>query len=314
MKKIFYNIDYKKLSLIFVIGIMLISLTGCASFTNYDKPLNGFSDETNVFNWLLVWPIGWLMHTIGSFFGGSFGWALIFTTLIVRLLSWPIYMSTTNTTYKMQLAQPDLQRVQSKYVGRTDAASKQKMQQETMAVYKKHKFNPLGCIGIVFQFPIFSAMFTVIKRITVSDGALSLTNFKFLGFDLATLTTNDDGEIIRVATSIFQGGLGNQIFCGVLTAIVAGTIFLQQYLSRKKPSYQKNIPNKTPNQMEQQMKMFMFLSPIMMGWIASQDAGMALYWVVGNIFALLQLVYVRKRQEKRYYSNNSLEINPKDLK
>lgn len=315
MKKIFYNIDYRKLTLVFVIGLMLFTLTGCTSISeSYEKPLNGFSDETNVFGWLLVWPIGWIMSTIGGFFNGSFGWALIFTTLIVRFISWPIYMSTTNTTYKMQLAQPDLQRVQAKYAGRTDDASKQRMQQETMAIYKKHKVNPLGCIGILFQFPIFSAMFAVIKRITVAGGDLALTNFKFLGFDLATLVTNDDGEIVRVATSVFSGGIGNQIFCGILTAIVAGTIFLQQSLSRKKASYQKNIPNKAPNPMEQNMKMIMWMSPIMMGYIASQDAGMALYWVVGNIFALLQLIYVRKKQEKQYYKNNSLEINPKDLK
>ncbi len=312
MKKFFYNIDYKKLSLVFVIGLMVLSLSGCV--TGQDKPLNGFTDENDIFNWLLVWPIGWLMSTIGNFLGGSFGWALIITTIIVRFISWPIYMSTTNTTYKMQLAQPDLQRVQAKYAGRTDDNSKQRMQQETMAIYKKHKVNPLGCIGIVFQFPIFSAMFTVIKRITVADGDLTLSNFKFLGFDLAKFTTDDDGNLIRVATSVFEGGIGNQIFCAVLTAGVVGTIILQQHLSRKKASYQKNIPNKTPTSMEQNMKMMMWISPIMMGYIASQDAGMALYWVVGNLFALFQLIYVRRRNEKKYYKDNSLEINPRDFK
>lgn len=299
----------KKILYIVVILFMLTSLTGCIT-SSYELPLNGFKDETNLYGWLLVWPIGWLMSTIGSFFNNSFAIALIITTIIVRVVAWPIYMGATNTSYKMQLAQPDMQRVQAKYAGRSDQHSKQKMSQEMSAVYKKHNVNPLGCVTIFFQLPLFTAMYAVVRRITVVGGELTLDNYKFLFFDLAII---EDGE--RIATNILYGGIANQIFCGILTAIVVTTMILQQKVTSKKPSYQKNIPTQQVSQMQNQMKMMMYMMPIMMGFIASQDSGMALYWVVGNTFSLLQAIFVKRRQEKNYIKNNSLTmITPDDLK
>lgn len=296
--KNYITLNYKRIIAILVLVLMIGGLSGCSS--TYDNPLNGFSDETNLFGWFLVWPIAWLMSTIGNFFNGSFGIALIITTFLVRLISWPIYAGTTNTMFKMQLAQPDINRVQAKYAGRTDEVSKRKMSAEMQSVYKKHGFNPLGCIFIVFQFPIFSAMYTVINRITVEEGSLALTNFNFLGFDLT-------GGLLNGAEGGF-GPLANQIFTGVLVAMVVGTMFLSQHLSRKKPSYQKNIPNKNPNakQQESTMKMMMIMSPLLMGFMASQSTGLALYWVVGNSFQLLQTIVVRKMQEKKYNKLNNI--------
>lgn len=308
MKKIFYNLDYKKILLIFIVLIMITSLSGC---TGYDDPLNGFSDEGNVFEWLLVWPLAWVMNFIGSLFNDSFAIGLIFTTILVRFIGWPIYMSTTKQSNIMQEMQPDMQRIQNKYAGKTDQHSKQKMSQEMSALYKKYGFNPLGCLGILFQFPIFQAMYTVIRRITVEGGELTLSNYTFLGFDLATV---EDG--VRVATSITTGGLANQIFCGVLTFIVGLTMFLQQYIGRKKSPHQKNIPKKvstTGFDMESQMKMMMWVMPIMFAFIASQDAGMALYWVIGNTCSLLQAIYVKKRQAKKIIKKDSLIFDPSEI-
>lgn len=288
-----FILNYKRVFAVLLILVLFVSLTGCGG--SYDEPLNGYGDEGNIFEWILVWPIGWLMSTIGNFFNGSFGIAVIITTILVRIVSYPIYAGTTNTTFKMQLAQPDIQRVQSKYAGRTDENSKRKMNMEIQAVYKKHNFNPLGCLWIVFQFPIFSAMYTVIQRIQVPDGDLTLGNFSFLGADLR-------GGLFDTTY-----GVWSQVLTGIFVALLVATMAFSQYLGRKKPSYQKNIPNKNPNQQqEKMMKVITYMSPLMMGFMASQSAGLALYWVIGNTFQLVQTILVRRSQEKKYEKMNNI--------
>ncbi|MFI3328959.1 MAG: YidC/Oxa1 family membrane protein insertase [bacterium] len=294
--------NYKRIVLVLLLLVFVVSLSGCGA-EMYEAPLNKFSDETNLFGWLLLWPIGWLMNSIGNLFGGSFGWGLIFTTIIVRSIAWPIYSGANNTMFKMQLAQDDMTRVQMKYAGRTDPQSNQRKQMEMQAIYKKHGINPLGCLALPLQFPIFTAMYTVIKRITVEGGALTLTNHNFLGFDL-------NG-------SLYSGELKNQIFNGFLVAIVVGTMILQQKLSQKKPSYAKNIPNKNPQSeaMQKNMKILLIISPVMLGMIATQETGLALYWVIGNTFSLGQFILTRKLQEKNYRKMNSSDfIDPKELR
>ncbi len=302
MTNIINKLNYKRILLIAILLVFLISLTGCGT-EMYEAPLNGFGDETNLFGWLLLWPIGWIMNTIGSFFGDSFGWGVVFTTIIVRTLAWPIYAGLNNTMFKMQLAQDDMTRVQMKYAGRTDPQSKQRMSMEMQGIYKKHGINPLGCLALPLQFPIFTAMYTVIQRITVEGGELYLGNQTFLGFDLTA--------------SLYEGGIGNQIFNAVLVAIVVGTMLLTQKLGQKKPSYAKNIPNKNPQSesMQKNMKLMMLMSPIMLGMIATQNSGLALYWVVGNTYSLGQSFLTKYLQEKKYRKLNSMDfIDPKELK
>ncbi len=286
--------NYRKILLVCLVLILLTSLAGCSNSDTFDRPLGSYTDEKNVFEWLLVWPIGWLMNTIGNFFNNSFGFGLILTTIIVRLIAYPIYAGSQSSMFKMQLAQPDISRIQAKYAGRTDEASKRKMSAEMQSVYKKHNIKPLGCLLILFQLPIFSAMYAVINRIQVEGGALSLENLNFLGFNLNS--------------SLFEGGFKNQAFCFFLVVIVVGTMYLSQELAKKKPSYARNIPKKNINQgmSESTMKMFMIIPLIMMGFIAAGNAGIALYWVVGNTFQLVQSILLRRKNERKYKKEHGL--------
>ncbi len=295
--------SYKKILLVLLVLVLITSLTGCSNADTYDRPLGSFSDEENIFEWLLVWPIAWIMSTMGNLFNNSFGWGLIFGTIIVRLITVPIYAGSQSSMFKMQLMQPDMARVQAKYAGRSDEESRRKQSAEMQAVYKKHKVKPASCLLIFLQMPVFSAMYTVINRIGVEGGSLSLSNTIFLGFNLNS--------------SAFSGDVKDRIFTVFLSLIVVGTMYLSQHLAKKKPSYSKNIPNKNPQaQMsEKTMKMIMIVPLVVMGWIALNSAAMALYWVVGNIFQVIQSTIIRKKNELRYEKENSLNmITNKDLK
>src|SRR5699024_3002519 len=64
----------------------------------------------------------------------------------------------------MQDIQPELQKIQKKYSSK-DANTQQKLQQETMELFKKHGVNPLaGCLPIFDQMPILMAMYHAIMR------------------------------------------------------------------------------------------------------------------------------------------------------
>ena len=66
----------------------------------------------------------------------------------------------------MQLLQPELQALQAKYKGKKDPESRQRMNEEMMALYRKHGTNPMAsCLPILVQMPIFFALFRVLASL-----------------------------------------------------------------------------------------------------------------------------------------------------
>ena len=289
--------------------VLVLGLTSCgADQSSYSIPLNNFTDEKDILGWLLVWPIGWVMHLIGSIFpAGQFAWGLLFTTIIVRTLAWPIYAKTNDMSLKMNIAQPELQKIQAKYANKKDPQSQQRMQQETMAVYKKYKINFLGCFAPLIQMPIFMAMYTVVRRITVgatetNAAALALTDTAFFGIDNCLSV-----GIMGVEGSDLVAEPGSPAFIvGIILAVLVGvSMWLLNYFSQKKPRYMKNTykHNTTPenNQMAGTMKFMSYFMIVMMVMASLSNNGLALYWVFGNIYSIIQGFINRYISEKKYY-------------
>ncbi|CCV65016.1 Membrane insertion family protein, OxaA/YidC [Alteracholeplasma palmae J233] len=238
---------------------------------------------TYIWNFLLIIPIGFLMSTLS--FGGSFGWGIIFATIIVRTLAWPIYSKTNDLSINMSLAQPELDRVKAKYALKKDPASQQKMQMETMKIMKKYKVNMLGCFMPLLQMPLFIAMYQVVNRVVVSGGMFSdnITKFKFMG--------------------IIDLTVGGDIASYILAAIVGVSMFFLNRLSTKKPSYAKKSPQAQTaqaKQTEQTMKMVNIIMIVFMVFASTTNNGLALYWIIGNMYAIGQTMLNRKRSEKKY--------------
>ena len=295
----------ERVLLIFTVCIRVLSLVSCRSAEAYTKPLNEWNQE-EFFGMILTWPMAWVMHLIGSAFpSGQFAWGILFTTIIVRTIAWPIYAKSNDMSLKMAVAQPDIQRVQMKYANRKDPQSQQRMQQEMMAVYKKHKINFLGCLMPFVQMPIFMAMYEVVRRITVApEGSpmpkLALTDAAFLGIENCLnvgVFESTDSKAAALWSGPFWVGIA-------LAAIVGGTMWLLNYFAQKKPSYQKKTSthNQQPaNDMAKSMKMMQYFMIVMMVVAALSNNGLALYWVVGNIYSIGQGFVNRYLNEKKYY-------------
>jgi len=249
-----------------------------------EKPIS--SADSNFFDKVLIIPVAFVMNFFGSLFGGSFALAILFTTIVVRSIAWPIYAKSNDLSIKMNVAQPDMQRIQAKYATRKDPQSQQQQQMEMMQVYKKHGINVFGCLLPFLQMPIFIAMYNVVRRITVQGGMYtnSVINTNFLGINLA----NQRDGIVGM----------------VLAGIVGGTMFLLQRISMKKPSYAKKTVSHNPNasaaQTEKTMKFVSYFMVIMMAFASFQSNALALYWIFGNIYSLGQTLINRRLNEKKH--------------
>jgi len=150
---------------IIVICFSLLLLTSCSSSTaDTTQPLNSFREEKGILK-PLVYVIALFMHWVSTWFSsGAFAWAILITTIVLRTLAWPIYAKTNDMSVKMAVAQPEMERLQAKYANRKDPQSQQRMQQEMMAIYKKHKISIFGCLMPFLQMPLFLAMYSVVTR------------------------------------------------------------------------------------------------------------------------------------------------------
>jgi YidC/Oxa1 family membrane protein insertase len=186
----------------------------------------------------------------------------------------------------MQFAQPELNKLQEKYQGKTDEASKRAMQLETMKIYKKYDINPLGCFLPFLQLPIFIAMYQAVRRIPLTDTYVNNPdlNFNFFGLDL--LSIPEEGFNIAA----------NWPF--LLFALIVGlTMFFSQRYSMKKPEFAKNKKYETTvqNQTQNTMKYMTYFLTFMIMTVAYTSLGIAYYWVIGNGFQFLQ-TYVNRRK------------------
>lgn len=91
---------------------------------------------------------------------GNWGFAIILMTLVVRLFLWPLTAKAARSSKRMQELQKPMAEIKEKFKD-----NPQKQQQATLELFKKHKINPLsGCWPLLLQFPIFIAMFNLLRN------------------------------------------------------------------------------------------------------------------------------------------------------
>lgn len=191
----------------------------------------------------------------------NYGLAIIILTIIIKIIFWPIMQKNTDSMKKMQELKPELDKLKEKY-----KSNPQKMQQEQMALYKKHKINPLaGCLPMMIQMPVFIAMFTVIRK------AVELRCAGFLWIsDLSEPERLFDGMIP------FVGSLN------ILPLLMVATMLVQQKM--------------TPSTGDAQQKQMMMMMPVMMLlFLYNMASGLTLYWTVSQLLSIVQLYMQRKK-------------------
>ena len=104
---------------------------------------------------LLTWLLEWLHTTLNL----PWAWAIVATTVIVRILLVPLTVRQIHSMQSLQRHMPEMKQIQQKYKG-----DRQRLNEELMKFYKENKINPAAsCLPILAQIPIFFALFFVLR-------------------------------------------------------------------------------------------------------------------------------------------------------
>jgi YidC/Oxa1 family membrane protein insertase len=110
----------------------------------------------------------------------DFALAIIVFTIVIRTVLAPLFVKQIRSQKEMQRMQPLIKEVQRKHKG-----NRQKVSEETMALYKEHGVNPAaGCLPVVLQLPILFALYQALLRaagtVTLSAEQVASQAFKTL--------------------------------------------------------------------------------------------------------------------------------------
>lgn len=124
------------------------------------------------FGWLTIiaQPLFWVLKTIHSYIG-NWGWAIIFTTFIIKAVFYKLSEASYRSMARMKLLQPKLASLKERY-----GDDRAKMGQATMELYKKEKVNPLGgCLPMIIQIPVFIALYwTLLESVELRQAPFML--------------------------------------------------------------------------------------------------------------------------------------------
>lgn len=185
--------------------------------------------------------------------------AIILTTILFKLMLLPLNIQQIRSTKKMAEIQPLMKEIQTKY--KSDPQAQQIKMSE---LYKEHNYNPFsGCLPMLIQLPIIFAFFAVFRE-------PARYAFTEPGFYEAMNKTFFWISNLDAADKILWG----------LPLLAALTTYLQ--------SITMAAPNTDPQAAATQKTMNYFLPVMIFMSARSFPAGLALYWVVGNIFTIVQ--------------------------
>jgi YidC/Oxa1 family membrane protein insertase len=193
----------------------------------------------------------------------NYGLAIIIFSLIMKLLLHPLTMSQTQSMQKMQLLQPELEKMKIKY--KDDL---QKQQQETMKMYGEYGINPAGgCLPLLLQMPILIALYNVFSAV------IDLRQTPFIGW----ITDLSMPDVLYQLP--FKLPLVNIDIISGLALSMGLTMFAQQYMTVKDP----------------QQRAMVYMMPVMMTLaFANLPAGLTLYYFMFNLLSVGQQVWATK--------------------
>lgn len=184
---------------------------------------------------------------------GKWGWSIIVMTICIKLLFWPLTAQASKSQKRMAKIQEPMKELKEKY-----ADNPQKMQQETLKLFREHRVNPLaGCLPILVQMPIFLGLFYMLRTASelryepflwVPDLSQPDTMFEVAGFPV-----------------------------NILPLLMGVTMFLQMSMMPVSPTADPA-----------QQKIFKFLPFVFLIFLYNFSSGLVLYWTVQNVLTIIQ--------------------------
>ncbi|NHW48718.1 membrane protein insertase YidC [Paenarthrobacter sp. MSM-2-10-13] len=257
----------------------------------------------------IMFPFKWLVSIImvGFHEGLSFiglpaanGWtwtlSIIGLVLVIRAALIPVFVKQIKAQRGMQLLQPDLKKLQTKYKGKTDQLSRQAMAQEQMALYKKHGTNPFSaCLPMLIQMPFFFALFQVLSGITAARNS-----GKGIGAMSADQVVQFDESSIfgaPLSASLLHGGAGgNEVAVWILSIVMIVAMTASQFITQKQIMAKNMSEEAMASPFMRQQKMMLYILPLVFGIGGINfPIGVLIYWTTTNLWTMGQQFFVIRR-------------------
>ncbi|MBB2893660.1 membrane protein insertase YidC [Flexivirga oryzae] len=235
---------------------------------------------------------------IGMPAASGWTWALSIVGLVIvlRILLIPLFVKQIKSSRRMQLIQPEIQKIQKKYKGKKDAESRQKMTEETMELYKKTGTNPFSsCMPILLQSPFFFALFRVLDRLK-DIGHGTHHPIGVMTRSLAAQAESSTLFGVKLSSAFLHPGdspVGaTRTLCIALIIIMSVTVFTTQHQLMR-----KNMPaSALDNPLAKQQKYIMYIMPVFFAISGVNfPIGVLLYWVTTNLWTMGQQFYTIRR-------------------
>lgn len=244
-------------------GVDLESLPECSDFKITSGGYDGL--WSSIFVKPLAFVILWFTKYVGSA-----ALALIITTILIRLIVYPLTNKAAMQSELLKKAQPELEKLEKKYGNNPDEQSMMRKSQEMTMIYKKYNINPFsGCLFSFIQLPLLFAFLEAINRIP----ALYEENFLFL----------------QMGTTPWIGllKLGNWVYI-ILIILIGLTTFLSFKLNATAPTTGTNDPMKS-------MSIIMTVMIVITGLFMPTALG--IYWIISNLFTIVQNLIVKRSRK-----------------
>jgi len=182
---------------------------------------------------------------------GNYGIAIIILTILIKLIFWPLGNKSYKSMKEMQKLQPKMTALREKYKN-----DKARLSQESMALYKAHKVNPLGgCLPMIVQIPVFFGLYKALLY------AIELRHSPLFWW-IQDLSAKDPYYITPL--------------------VMGATMFVQQKM--------------TPTGADpMQAKIMLFMPIIFTFMFLNFPSGLVIYWLFNNIISIGQQVYINKK-------------------
>ena len=286
----------KKLLALMAIVTIVVTATGCTAPKDANGHIILISESTtfgeifqteNWFNALFVWPLSWVLNKLAPVI--TVGGAIAVVTAVVNGLLAVFTLKSQMGMQRMQMVQPELNKIQRKYEGRDDQASKMRMAQEQQQLMNKYNVNPGSMMLVQFiQLPIIMAMFMAIQR------AEAVVNGTFLGMNLQVKPSEAFGLL-------FKGDLSGLPYI-ILFLLMAVTqvilVLLPMYFQKKKAAAEAAKHHRKPepkNNQNVMMQMYMIIMVLAFGLM--WQSGMSLFWFIRNIVDIIKTIIVQNIME-----------------
>ena len=220
------------------------------------------------------------------------------TGIVVRLIVMALTFKGTMDQQKMQALQPQLAKIQAKYPNsKENQAQAQRMQQETMALYKRNKVSMASTfIVLIVQFPVFISVWGALQGSAVLSSG-EILNLR-LSDSISSVLTNFSGAWYANANGWWTAA----VLFVLMSVLQFLSVKLPQWITKAQTKGQAKLTaNPTQDDNTKRMKWMtygMLIFTIIMGF--ALPAAMGVYWGIGALLSMAQTLITQLIMKKRF--------------